>query len=359
LDGHIFLKEGVEAGNPQWVNIADHLLQQGMAQVIVGRYGDIMISGPATTNFWRLQEEAQNKQLGVWQGILDDDGLNGDDSKRQGDLALRSKTGQVVEVVVSHISSATEFYVNDANSKQMGVVNQKLAELSKNPKVPLAKAIKGGKKVKFAAKYDGFYARCRVTNPDRRGSENGDGNSGYWFVDFIDYGNRASVSRENLAELPDDLRIDRIPPLAMKCVLAGMRVDSNHGYFVEAGRYVSSLVFPEQQELKLKMRILHDDLYGKRWYVDLFVGDDSINQLLANEGYVTQLKPRDLPRCFSEKGEYGQEWNEEHSKAVDQYFAEIRQNIEIAKADHKKIYQYGDVEEDDDDNLGDVGGGRR
>jgi len=361
LDGHIFMKEGVETGNPQWVNIADRLLQQGMAQVIVGRYGDIMISGPATVNFLRLEEEAQNKRLGVWKDILDDDGQGGDDSKRQGDLALRSKTGQAVEVVVSHISSATEFYVNDANSKQMGVVNQKLAELSKNPKVPLPKAIKGGKKVKFAAKYDGFYARCRVTNPDRRGTENGDGgNTGYWFVDFIDYGNRASVSRENLAELPDDLRIDRIPPLAMKCVLTGLRVDPNGGYFVSAGRFVSSLAFPEQQETKLKMRILHDDLYRKTWYVDLSVGDESINQMLANEGYVTRWKPRDLPRCFSEKGEYGQAWSEEHAKAVDEYFAEIRSNIEIAKSEHKNIYQHGDVsEEDEEDNLGDAGGGRR
>jgi len=274
LDGHIFLKEGVESGHPHWVNIADHLLRQGMAQVIVGRYGDVMISGPETANFLELEREALEKGLGVWMTEFDEEGHGGDDSKREGHLAERSKTGQVVEVVVSHISSATEFYVNDANSKQMGVVNQKLAELSKNPTVPAAKAIKS-KKVKFAAKYDGFYARCKVTNQDKRGAENGD--TGYWFVDFIDYGNRARVSRENLAELPDDLRIDRIPPLAMKCVLAGLRVEPNGGYFAEAGHYVSSLVFPEQQEMKLKMRILHDDLYRKMWYVDLFVGDDSIN----------------------------------------------------------------------------------
>lgn len=356
LDGHIFLKEGVESGHPHWVNIADHLLRQGMAQVIVGRYGDVMISGPETANFLELEREALEKGLGVWMTEFDEEGHGGDDSKREGHLAERSKTGQVVEVVVSHISSATEFYVNDANSKQMGVVNQKLAELSKNPTVPAAKAIKS-KKVKFAAKYDGFYARCKVTNQDKRGAENGD--TGYWFVDFIDYGNRARVSRENLAELPDDLRIDRIPPLAMKCVLAGLRVEPNGGYFAQAGHYVSSLVFPEQQEMKLKMRILHDDLYRKMWYVDLFVGDDSINQLLANEGYVTPLRERNLPRAFSVKVEYGAEWNEEHSKVVDEYFAEIRQNIEIAKADHKNIYRYGDVEEDEDDNLGDQGGRRR
>jgi len=291
---------------------------------------------------------------------MDDEG--GDDSKLEANYAARSKTGATVEVVVSHISSATEFYVNDANSKQMGIVNQKLEELSKNPKIPQPKEIKKGKKVKFAAKYDGYYARCRVSNPDNRarmndqgggGGKKGGGKMGNWFVDFIDFGNRASVARDQLAELPPELRVDRIPPLAMKCVLAGLRVDPNGHAFRQAGNYFASYAFPDTGEVKMKMKILHDDLYNKTWYVDLMVGDQSINQMLAFEGFVTQYGEYDLPLSFKAKTEYEKPWSKEHIEYVDQYFKEIRSNISAAKADHKNIFKYGDVEDDPDDNLGD------
>jgi len=222
--------------------------------------------------------------------------------------------------------------------------------------VPQAKAIKGRNKVKFAAKYDGYYARCRVSNRDNR--DRGDGSNGKeepqnWFVDFIDFGNRASVNRMQLAELPDELRVDRIPPLAMKCVLTGLRVDPNGGSYVAAGNYLASMVFPESGEMKMKMKILYDNLYDKMWYVDLLVGDESINQLIASEGFVTQIKMRNMPYCFSDKKEYDKEWSEEHIKYVTQYFQDVRSSIASAKSQHKNIFAYGDIEDESDDNLGD------
>ena len=141
---------------------------------------------------------------------------------------------------MSHISSATEFFVNSADTKQMSIVNQALKKLSENPVVPPAKAIKG-RKVRFAAQYDGYYARCRVGNRDNRDRENSDG-AGNWFVDFIDFGNRASVSRLALAELPDELRTDNIPPLAMKCVMTGLRCDPKSASYRTAGNMVCNNV---------------------------------------------------------------------------------------------------------------------
>lgn len=350
LDGHILLKG---------VNVADYLLEHGMAQMIVNRYQGANLGGrrrKETENFMRLEEKAKASRIGVWKTRMEDDGL-GDDSKREVAYAERSRTGQTVEVVVSHIVSATEFYVNDANSKQMTVVGEKLKELSKNPKVPEAKAIKGRNKVKFAAKYDGYYARCKVSNRDNR--DRGDGANGKedaqnWFVDFIDYGNRASVNRKQLAELPDDLRVDRIPPLAMKCVLTGLRVDPRGAAYVAAGNYLASLVFPESGERKMKMKIMYDNLYDRMWYVDLFVGDDSVNQLLAAEGFVTQIKPRNLPYCFSDEREYDTEWKAEHKKYCKDYFVDLRQSISEAKAQHKGVFVHGDIEDESDDNLGDA-----
>jgi len=356
LDGHILLNG---------VNIADHLLRNGLASLIVYRSGNQKMATDETANFKHLQDMAIAEKLGVWEQI-DEDG--GDDSKLEANYAARSKTGKTVEVVVSYASSATEFYVNDAGSKLLKEVGQKLEEMAKNPKIPQPKEIKKGKKVKFAALYDGYYARCRVSNPDnrarrddvgggrggQRGGQGGGGNKvGSWFVDFIDYGNRASVSRNALAELPPELRVDRIPPLAMKCVLAGLRVDPDGPEFRQAGNYFSSYAFSEQGENKMKMKILYDDLYNKTWYVDLMVGDTSINQMLAFEGFVTQYGENDLPYSFKSKTEYEKPWTKEHIECVDQYFKDVRLNISAAKADHRHIFKYGDVEDDPDDNLGD------
>merc|ERR1712083_1151968 len=102
---------------------------------------------------------------------------------------------------------------------------------------------------------------------------------------------------------------------------------------------------------KLKMKIMHDDLFSKTWYVDLLCGDQSINQLLAAEGYVLQEREHYLPYCFKEKMEYQKEWAKEHVEYVDKYFAEVKTNIAAAKADHKNIFRYGDVEQDEEDNL--------
>jgi len=293
-------------------------------------------------------------------------------------------TGKEVEVVVSHIETASLFYVNDANSDAMHKMNQEMAKLkASKPKPP--KQIRSGKAVRFAAKYDGHYARCRVNNrADNRNkqqnddqnkgksgkskggkNDRGDQESSYWFVLFIDYGNKGRIPRTNFAELPAELRIDKIPPLAMRCELAGISVyEKNQAAFNAAGYYFSEYVFQRENQ-KLKMKILYDDQYSKTWYVDLYVGDKSINQLIAREGFVTMTKDRDLPREFANQQEHGKEWDADHKSYVKQYFDAIKENIRLAKDDHKNIWYHGDVDSaDDDDNFPDnlgskKGGGKR
>lgn len=155
-----------------------------------------------------------------------------------------------------------------------------------------------------------------------------------------------------LALLPDELRIDRIPPLAMRCVLTGLRCEPNSACYRNAGHFLGSYAFPQGGSIKMKMKIHHDDLFSKTWHVDLLSGDESVNQLLAKEGFVLQGRDYDLPYCFKNRSEYGKEWEPAHCKVVDQYFADIKQSIAEAKAAHKNLFIYGDIEEDgDEDNL--------
>jgi len=343
LDGHILLNG---------VNVADYLLRQGLAKRITGRYGSPQKEIPETANFEEMEMLAVQDCLGVHKA---DHVEEGDDSKNIEELASRSRTGRSVEVVVSHIASATDFFVNDANSKQMSILNKGLQEMSKNPDLPQAKEVKSGRKVKFAALYDGYYARCRVSNRVNR-NDDGGGKKGdhQWFVDFIDFGNRARVSLSALAKLPDELRIDRIPPLAKRCRLAGIDVEppsKNQRVFEAAGHFAASQVFSVRDQ-KLKMRILYDDGRADRWYVDLFVGDESINVMLARRGFVRNTT-KYLPHAFVERSEYGKKWSDEHCKAVDDYLGQIEHAMAAAKGEHLMLFKYGDIDDDDeDDNLG-------
>eukprot|EP00483_Globobulimina_turgida_P001363 UN01365 len=113
------------------------------------------------------------------------------------------------------------------------------------------------------------------------------------------------------------------------------------------------------------MKVLHDDLYNRVWYVELFVGKQSINELIAREGFVTLHKGRDLPNAFKNEYEYGEAWAKEHVASVNQYFESVKAAIALAKDEHRNIWYHGDVDSAEDDNLylpskgGKKGGGKR
>jgi len=341
-------------------NVSEYLLENGLASVIMRRYNDggnsLNSRRSPPSSFQVLEKRAREQKLGIWANFSD----NNDDIKMNDAARLQriknSKTGKEIEVVVSHIESATLFYVNDANSDAMQKMNADMEILAKSNPVP-PKTIRAGKAVKYAAKYDGYYARARVNNRDRRnddksgGDKNDDGSN--WFVMFIDYGNKASISRKQFTELPKELRIDVVPPLAMRCELAGISVyRKNERAYNDAGYFFSTHAFQYENQ-KLKMKVLYDDQYYKTWYVELFVGDKSINQLIAREGFVTMVKDRDLPRAFNEENENGQDWSDQHKLYVKQYFDAIKANINLAKDEHKNIWYHGDVDSADDDNFPD------
>jgi len=351
-DGHIFLNG---------VNIAEEFLRNGWAQVIQRRSNEDsryrnQPSSAQLQRFRALEKEAQDGQQGIWAAIQQADG---DDLKNEAQIEQRlkqSKTGEEVEVVVSHIETPTMFYVNMASSDDMQKMTQAMEKLAASKPTP-PKKIGAAKGVKYAAMYDQYYARVRVKGRDRRRQQqqqqggNNDEDSGRWFVLFVDYGNKASVSRNQFALLPEELRLDRVPALAQQCRLAGINVytkDANA--YNSAGYFFSSYAFQSGNQ-KLKMKILYDDQYSKTWHVELFVGDQSLNQLIASQGYVLLARDQELPREIVNKAEFGQAWSDEHKTYVEQYFDAIKANIDAAKNSHQGIFLHGDVEDDEDDNL--------
>jgi len=351
MDGHIY-------SNGR--NIAEVFLENGWATVIQPRNdmgGRSKPSMPA--NFREIEERAAEAKVGLWK---DWDDQNQDDSKTEQQLSERrklSKTGLEMEVVVSHIENGTTFYANDAKSEKMTEMMKAMEELAKKkPAAPAQIRPKGG--VKYAAKYEGYYARVRVTGQDHRQKPEDDKKKGgaqadsRWFVVFVDYGNRASIARSQFIELPAELRLDAYPALATKCELAGIesfKGDSN--VYHNAGTFFSYYAFQYENQ-KLRMKVLFDDQDRKSLHVELYVKEGSLNQLISAEGYVSVKRDRDLPYGFRARSEYGQPWKPEHVAYVEEYFRAIKANIALAKELHKNMYKWGAIDEDEEDNLMDV-----
>eukprot|EP01084_Bolivina_argentea_P037074 68528_1 len=343
LLGHIYFNN---------INVSEYLIEHGLASVIRRRYDQSgLISqqkrGGPPKKFIDLEDKARKHDIGVWkENNRQYNEMNESDQKaseeRAKQLAKNDKTGKEINVVVSHIESATLFYVNDADNDKMVGMNQSMVELKKSAKMPARITARKH----YAALYDGFYARARVNNLDDRDKrrqqqkqQNDNQQQQCWFVMFIDYGNRASIAKKQFAVLPAELRTDKIAPLAMRCVLAGIRsADKKDPCYYEAGTFFSRQVMQQ----KLKMKILYDDQLSRTrtWYVDLFVGEQSINQLLVKEGFLR------IEKYQSEefKGKY-----------CDDYFKELQSNTQEALREHKNIFVHGDIDSGDEDNLGPFG----
>jgi len=372
LDGHILL---------DGVNVAEYLLKEGLAQVITRRgYGGETqpLVGESAT-FPEFEQVAKSAEKGLWKDFQEQD-----ESKRDAGRSRSSKTGDVVEVLVSHVDSATQFYVNQADDELMKRVLNGMEALKKSkPGLPAGRITKN--KQTLCALFMGHYARCKVLKQDVRekepvketgqpkgkkakakakaeekNAESGDakGLNEFWVVRFYDYGNCASVAKADFADLPMEFRIEAIPPLAVYCDLAGIAPAdrrSNPGWFHEGGRQFSEWTVDAAQ--KLKMRILYDDQRNSTWCVDLLYkaedgSDQSINAALARQGLVIQKRAQERPYAFKLQSEWGTPWPTEHSENVEKYFECIRSNIKLAKMDHLALFAYGDVEDDEDDLLG-------
>ena len=228
------------------------------------------------------------------------------------------RTGQTLRVIVSHIESGTMFYVNEADhdSDELDKMEEEMLRL-KPVKIPKVKP-----RLNVAASYDDLYSRARLQKPDKRDPNK----KNMWFVMFIDYGNRATISTQNMARLPDHLSTNKIAPLAIKCQLAGLRAPSTkHGnrYFQDSGMRFSQLAMGRGQNHKvLTMKILYDDYRAGRWLVELFKDKEctqSINKQMVREGMARISQPGVFPADFE--------------KSEDEYTKEYLQTIKQLKDD--------------------------
>merc|ERR1712228_515947 len=125
--GDIFLND---------VNISEHILSQGWATVIQPRYGQQNRRRGLPKNFEVLAQEARDKMLGVYKGYVANDGDEKNDDDTRSRRIADSKTAHEMEVVVSHIETATVFYVNLADSEAMQKMASEMEALKKDATIP-------------------------------------------------------------------------------------------------------------------------------------------------------------------------------------------------------------------------------
>eukprot|EP01084_Bolivina_argentea_P214121 363571_1 len=247
-----------------------------------------------------------------------------------------SNTNKLVEIMVSHVETPVKFYVNAMDMDTLQYLSIEMEKLTVcNPSKPA----KIRTKKTYAAKYGDCYARVTVFAEDRRVCKNEN-----WFVQYVDYGMRALISTEDFVILPSHLRTDRVPILGKKCALAGICVDRcNKICFELAKKMFTQYIF---KGTKVWVNILYDDQLNATWFVELFVDNQSINEMLAKEGFVTLEKKNCLPKPFRTQAEFGKSWGRKHILNVERYFNKIKTNITIAKNEHKNIWCYGDIDSD-------------
>jgi len=256
-------------------------------------------------------------------------------------------TGQEKPVVVSHIDTAVQFWVNLAGNNELESLEEKMSQIQ----VKKVNKIIVGKMV--AALYDGLYCRARVAKKDSR-------TEGFWFVIFVDYGNRASIPERNMSVLPLNLGLNQWPQLAQRCQLAALRAPPRFSeYFNISGETFAQLIMPgpiassdetsteankSQAPLvkELKIKILWDDYRRRKWYVLLMDQNTSINDEMLKEGYARyDNKGKETPpELLAAKDEFSKEYLKTAQKLSE----------EALEARHG-LWESGDIDSDDEEEL--------
>eukprot|EP01084_Bolivina_argentea_P109689 196037_1 len=284
---------------------------------------------------------------------------------------------QIFEVYISCIRSGTHLYVQNAtNNSKLKFIQTEMQKLAKSNPKPLDITQCAIKSI-CAVKYNGTYRRVRIEWHCYK--------KPFFCVELIDYGSRVKISENEIVKLPKHLCLNQIPPLAKKCVLAGISAEREwcigKPAFIEFGRYWGGIEFTNRyfhkaknfirsycmnENQKVTMKILYDDIKNKEWHIELVVDNVSINQLLAREGLVRMSDKSELyireykldrnvenmwknvvsnwKNVVSNAWKYQNKLTDTHVKSVNTYFDRIDANIKLAKKDHCNIWCYGDID---------------
>ncbi|GLT83908.1 hypothetical protein SLE2022_021720 [Rubroshorea leprosula] len=324
-------------------NMAVTLLEAGLARLQTS-FGTDRIADAHLLE--QAEQSAKRQKLKIWENYVEGEEVS-DGSAAVAD----SKQKEVLKVVVTEVLGGGKFYVQTVGDQRVASIQQQLASLNIQD-APVIGAFnpKKGDIVLAQFSVDNSWNRAMIVNAPRGVESPKD----KFEVFYIDYGNQEEVLYTQLRPL--DHSVSAAAALAQLCSLAYIKVPGlEEEYGTEAAQFLSEQTMGSSHEFRAKVED-RDTSGGKvkgqgtgTVLVVTLVAVDaeiSVNAAMLQEGLARMEKRK--------------KW-EPKDKQVALDNLEKFQNE--AKTDRRGIWQYGDVESDDEETLPPIAakkaGGRR
>ncbi|KAG9447344.1 hypothetical protein H6P81_013472 [Aristolochia fimbriata] len=321
-------------------NMAVTLLEAGLAKLQT--FGVDRI--PDAHLLVQAEQSAKNQRLKIWENYVEGEEVtNGSvpDNKKK----------EVFQAVVTEVLGGGQFYIQTASDQRVASIQQQLASLNLQ-EAPVIGAFnpKKGDIVLAQFSADNSWNRAMIVNGPRGAVETP---KDKFEVFYIDYGNQETVPYSRLRPL--DPSVSAAPGLAQLCSLAYIKVPSlEEDFGQEAAEYLSECTLNSSRELRVQVE--EKDTSGGKvkgqgtgtvlivTLVDVEAGS-SINAAMLQEG-LARLERR-------------KRWDsKDRQTALDN----LEEHQAKAKRERLKMWQYGDIQSDDEESAPPVrkaAGGRR
>ncbi|KAL4383252.1 hypothetical protein GQ457_15G007210 [Hibiscus cannabinus] len=324
-------------------NLAVVLLEAGLAKLQTSFGADRIADAHLLE---QAEQSAKRQKLKIWENYVEGEEVS------NGSVPVENKQKELLEVVVTEVLGGGKFYVQTVGDQRVSSIQKQLASLNIQ-EAPVIGAFnpKKGDVVLAQFSMDNSWNRALVVNAPRGGVRS---SNDRFEVFYLDYGNQEEVPYSQLR--PIDPSLSATPGLAQLCSLAFLKVPNLDGEFgTDAAQFLSEQTLGSS--VQFKAAIEERDTSGGKvkgqgtgtvLIVTLFTGDpeDSINAAMLKEG-LARLEKR-------------KKWESKERKLMLNKLEEFQQE---AKTGRRGIWQYGDVDSDDEDTLPPVAakktGGRR
>ncbi|OIT04627.1 PREDICTED: ribonuclease TUDOR 1-like [Nicotiana attenuata] len=311
-------------------NVAVTLLEAGLARLQIS-FGTDRIQDAHL--LMQAEQAAKRQKLKVWENYVE-----GEEVANGGAAEKRQK--EEVKVTVTEVLGGGKFYVQLVSDQKVAAIQKQLASLNLQ-EAPVIGAFnpKKGDIVLAQFSADNSWNRAMIVNAPRGAVES---SKDKFEVFYIDYGNQEVVSYSQLRPL--EASVSSSPGLAQLCSLAHVKVPGlEDDYGQEAAYRLSELLLSGPKEFRAAIE--EKDASGGKvkgqgtgtvFLVTLVdpETDVSINATLLKEGLARMEKrrrwePKDKQQALDE---------------LEKYQTEARQK-------RLAMWEYGDVESDDEDSA--------
>ncbi|XP_074275128.1 ribonuclease TUDOR 1-like [Silene latifolia] len=313
-------------------NMGAVLLQAGLAKFQASFGADRIADSHLLA---QAEESAKRQKLKIWENYVEGQEV------ANGSAVAESRKKEVLKVVVTEVLGGGKFYVQTVGDKMVASIQQQLASLDIG-EAPVLGSFnpKKGDLVLAQFSADNSWNRAMIVNVPRGGIAQSQKDE--FEVFYIDYGNQELLPYSRLRPVPPS--VHSAPGSAQLCSLAFLKVPSlEEDYGQEAAEYFSELTLSSSPEFNAVIEE-RDTSGGKA------KGQGTGTVLLVslvNEGTSSNISAAMLTAGLA-RLEKRRRWDTKERKAA---FDELEEFQQEAKTSRSGMWQYGDIQSDDEDSA--------